>query len=115
MGEKGNESMGFTDISDLPPELIKQLSLNTPAAKMDALVLRLVPQNPTIDQLLITLWRRNKIIYKRSYIRAALSRLKADGKIVRVGSAEKDSRVGVYRQTDCCDEPQTKTPASPAK
>ena len=97
----GIREMSYLDLSDLPKELLKELKFNLPPQKRDRLILRLIKRNETmtVDELLIALWRRDSIVYKRRAVVASIGRLKKSGQIKRCGDVEGDTRMGIYKAT----------------
>lgn len=88
--------MTASDISDLPPEVLKELRLKQPdnlETKIIAIV-NAAPDSVDIDAIIIALWRMHKIHESRKYLMNKLYRMSNAGMIAREPRLK-----GVYRRT----------------
>ena len=84
--------MNLTDVSDLPPELIRELNLPTDKLESQIMaLLRLMGEPVDLDQILIGLYRRFGVIQKRRFLQNKLWRMVSKKQIYK----GKD-RKGVY-------------------
>ncbi|QTH19748.1 hypothetical protein HRJ34_15370 [Rhizorhabdus wittichii] len=79
------------EYDDLPPELLKQLSKRTAEDRIAAVI----DKPMVVDEILIALWRRHKVAYKRQFIVNKLYRMANSGRIASV-----DGRKGMYEPVD---------------
>ena len=84
--------MNLTDVSDLPPELIRELNLPTDKLESQIMaLLQLMGEPIDLDQILIGLYRRFGVIQKRRFLQNKLWRMVSKKQIYK----GKD-RKGVY-------------------
>ena len=84
--------MNLTDVSDLPPELIRELNLPTDKLESQIMaLLQLMGEPVDLDQILIGLYRRFGVIQKRRFLQNKLWRMVSKKQIYK----GKD-RKGVY-------------------
>ena len=84
--------MNLTDVSDLPPELIRELNLPTDKLESQIMaLLQLMGEPIDLDQILIGLYRRFGLIQKRRFLQNKLWRMVSKKQIYK----GKD-RKGVY-------------------
>ena len=68
--------MNLTDVSDLPPELIRELNLPTDKLESQIMaLLQLMGEPIDLDQILIGLYRRFGVIQKRRFLQNKLWRM----------------------------------------
>ncbi len=80
--------MAAIDITDLPDELIAQLSArNNPASPMRKIYewASIQTQSFTVDQLLIGVFHTNNVVLKRGTVSGYLSKMKNEGLIKSAG------------------------------
>ena len=84
--------MNLTDVSDLPPELIRELNLPTDKLESQIMaLLRFMGEPVDLDQILIGLYRRFGVIQKRRFLQNKLWRMVKKQQIYKM----KDRR-GLY-------------------
>ncbi len=84
--------MNLTDVSDLPPELIRELNLPTDKLESQIMaLLRFVGEPVDLDQILIGLYRRFGVIQKRRFLQNKLWRMVSKKQIYKG-----KNRKGVY-------------------
>lgn len=84
--------MNLTNVSDLPPELIRELNLPTDELESQIMALLRVMDEPVdLDQILIGLYRRFGVIQKRRFLQNKLWRMVSKNQIYKG-----KNRKGVY-------------------
>jgi len=84
--------MNLTDVSDLPPELIRELNLPTDKLESQIMaLLRFMGEPVDLDQILIGLYRRFGVIQKRRFLQNKLWRMVSKNQIYKG-----KNRKGVY-------------------
>lgn len=91
--EKERAAVDYGDLSDLPPEVLKELSFNRPDEVGDIIKSLIADMGgeASIDQVLIGLWRQFGKKRKRCSVRLKLSQMVKAGTLIAV-----TGRKGVY-------------------
>lgn len=85
------------DLSDLPPELLKELNISD-SDQLERQILELADEldgEISVDEILIGLYRRFKVVQQRKILVGKLSRMLKKGSLISVAG-----RKGVYRVGD---------------
>jgi len=94
-GEPAGPIIDLTDTSDLPPELLKELS-NVQADELETQIFAVLGTcggSADLDQLLIGLFRKYGTVHKRRFLQNKLWRM------VRKGDLDKADQRGLFRLT----------------
>jgi hypothetical protein len=92
-GEAASPAVDLADTSDLPPELLKELS-NVQADELETQIFAVLGAgggSADLDQLLIGLFRRYGTVHKRRFLQNKLWRM------VRKGDLDKADQRGLFR------------------